>query len=101
MIKTLVNDSVSKALPVALRERSNGEELAIVALVSGIPEKLSEIDVHLHIGTYVPPVFGVGGNGARLAVVGRGRDVAEAKYSDWVRSCRFFNLNCDYDFCEL
>jgi hypothetical protein len=30
-------------------------------------------------------VFGVKGNGARVAVVGPGRDIAEAKYSDWVR----------------
>ncbi|KDP46152.1 hypothetical protein JCGZ_06663 [Jatropha curcas] len=96
-VKALVNDSMRKVLPVALTERRNGEEFAITALVSGNSEKLSEIenlsgenmaqvlDVSVHIGTYVPPVFGVRGNGASLAVVGYGRDFAEAKYSDWVR----------------
>ncbi|PIN23115.1 hypothetical protein CDL12_04164 [Handroanthus impetiginosus] len=38
-----------------------------------------------HPGGYVPSVFGVRGNVARLAIVGRGRDFANAKYSDWVR----------------
>ncbi|KAL0403435.1 UNVERIFIED_CONTAM: hypothetical protein Sradi_1984300 [Sesamum radiatum] len=48
--------------------------------------KISEVlDVYLHIGGYVPPVFGVRGSAAHLAVVGRGRDFANAKYSDWVR----------------
>ncbi|KAJ8766076.1 hypothetical protein K2173_020592 [Erythroxylum novogranatense] len=90
-IRALVNDSVSKVLPVALKERSQGEELAVTTLMTGDMERLSEVsvfeafDVQVHVGTYVPPVFGVVGNGARLAVVGRGREVAEAKYSDWVR----------------
>ncbi|KAK8659424.1 hypothetical protein V6N13_029625 [Hibiscus sabdariffa] len=41
------------------------------------------LDVHLHIGSYVPPVFGIEENGAHLALVGRGRDISDAKYSDW------------------
>ncbi|KAJ6720321.1 D-AMINOACID AMINOTRANSFERASE-LIKE PLP-DEPENDENT ENZYMES SUPERFAMILY PROTEIN [Salix viminalis] len=65
-IKSLVNESVNKVLAVALREtRNEGEELAVTALVTGNTEKL--------------------GNGARVAVVGPGRNIAEAKYSDWVR----------------
>lgn len=88
---------MSKALPMALGERKSGEELAITALVGGNLENLCGIeeidedgvcrvlDVWVHVGMYVPPVFGVRENGARLAVVGRGRDVANAKYSDWVR----------------
>ncbi|KAL6977267.1 hypothetical protein U1Q18_026064, partial [Sarracenia purpurea var. burkii] len=97
IIRALVNDSMSKLMPVALKERRSGEELSITTLVSGKPENLREVenigeemisrvfDVYVHVGIYVPPMFGVRENGAHLAVVGRGRDVANAKYSDWVR----------------
>ncbi|XP_057981869.1 uncharacterized protein LOC131167089 isoform X2 [Malania oleifera] len=97
VIQSLVNDSLSKVLPVASSERRSGEELAITALVSGNLEKLKgneevngdrisqALDVCVHVGAYVPPVFGKREHGAHLAVVGRGRDVAAAKYSDWVR----------------
>ncbi|XP_008233376.1 PREDICTED: uncharacterized protein LOC103332416 [Prunus mume] len=99
-VRELVNRSMKRVLPIALKERSEGEELSITALVSGNLEKLSEnesegldherfgngvFDVSIYIGTYVPTVFGIEGNGAHLAVVGRGRDDASAKYSDWVR----------------
>ncbi|ONI23923.1 hypothetical protein PRUPE_2G216400 [Prunus persica] len=99
-VRELVNRSMKRVLPIALNERSEGEELSITALVSGNLEKLSEnesegldherfgngvFDVSIYIGTYVPTVFGIEGNGAHLAVVGRGRDDASAKYSDWVR----------------
>lgn len=89
---------MSKVLPIALKEWRAGEELSITTLVSGNLGKLGEslnleqegngglLDVSIYIGSYVPPVFGVRGNGAHLAVVGRGRDAAAAKYSDWVRS---------------
>ncbi|XP_043703180.1 uncharacterized protein LOC122653270 isoform X2 [Telopea speciosissima] len=97
VIPSLVNNSLSKALPIALKERKNGEELAVTALVSGNPNKcnvdevdeeeraLRVLDVYVHVGIYIPPVFGDRENGARLAVVGRGRDVARAKFSDWVK----------------
>ncbi|XP_027365955.1 uncharacterized protein LOC113872529 isoform X2 [Abrus precatorius] len=96
-VKMLVNDSMCKVLPTALKERSDCEELAITTLVSGNLEELNAcetvseertrriLDVHVHIESYVPPTFGIGGNGAHLAVVGYGRHVAAAKYSDWVR----------------
>ncbi|GAB4854902.1 hypothetical protein Ancab_023489 [Ancistrocladus abbreviatus] len=92
-----VNDSVRKMLPFAFKGRNAGEELAITALIGGNYEKLravgeldeeldgSVLDVYIHIGLHVPPLCGIAGNGARLAVVGSGRDVAEAKYADWVR----------------
>ncbi|XP_050250248.1 uncharacterized protein LOC126697329 isoform X14 [Quercus robur] len=99
--RALVNDSMSKVLPIAMKERrSDGEELSVTTLVSGNIERLSGIgnvdddddgrvcqalDVYVYVGSYVVPAFGVRENGARLAVVGRGRDVANAKYSDWVR----------------
>ncbi|KAF3433845.1 hypothetical protein FNV43_RR24948 [Rhamnella rubrinervis] len=98
VVRGLVHDSMSKVLGIALKERGDGEELSITALVSGNLEKLSEseilgeeqvckaLDVHVYAGAYVPPVFGIGGNGASLAVVGRGREVAAAKHSDWVRA---------------
>ncbi|KAI7725110.1 hypothetical protein M8C21_026481 [Ambrosia artemisiifolia] len=97
MIPPLVNDSMKKAIPYALKERKGETELAFTALVTGnlensIPDKRVDeedmyrvFNMHLHVSLYDPIVFGVRTNGAHLAVVGRGRDVANAKYSDWVR----------------
>ncbi|KAJ6429025.1 hypothetical protein OIU84_020628 [Salix udensis] len=49
----------------------------------------SFLDEHLmfrvHVGNYVHLVLGVKGDGAPVAVVGPGREYAEAKYSDWIR----------------
>ncbi|XP_039043402.1 uncharacterized protein LOC120182502 [Hibiscus syriacus] len=97
-IQSLVSNSLNQVLPIALEERATGEELVVTALVSGDLEKLKAmknvgnddgvfqfLDVHLHIGSYVPPVFGIEENGAHLALVGRGRDISNVKYSDWVR----------------
>ncbi|KAH0693327.1 hypothetical protein KY285_020424 [Solanum tuberosum] len=93
LVQSLVDDSMRKALPLVLDKRRSGEELAITCLVSGNVDSLEELeekfstafDVYVHVGSYVPPLFGIHQNGARLAVVGRGRRVANAKYSDWVR----------------
>ncbi|GMH13333.1 hypothetical protein Nepgr_015174 [Nepenthes gracilis] len=97
MIRHRVCDSMREALPITLKERNEGKELAITALIGGNFEKMCEIgelneetigsvlDVYVHMGIYVPPLFGVSQNGARLAVVGRGRDLAEAKYAEWAR----------------
>lgn len=68
-----------------LKERSE-EEIAITALVSGNPRSCNGFDVHVHFGMYVPTVFGGRATGARLAVVGFGREIAEAKFSEWARS---------------
>lgn len=95
-IYDLVNGSMSEAMrSVVSKERGRlcGEELAVTVLVTGDEEKLSRLDdekvvdcldVWLHIGGYS---LGVGERAASLALVGRGRDVAAAKYSDWVRYC--------------
>lgn len=85
-------------MPFVVKERNFGEELAFTTLLSGNwgnlnhleggfdAGRISEVlDVYLHVGGYVPPDFGVRGNAAHLAVVGPGRDFANAKYSDWVR----------------
>lgn len=97
-IRDLVSDSTGKVLPRAMRDREMGRELAITVLLSGNLESSRKfvhvdrkrvdhvLDVHVHVSAYVPPVFGAGQSGARLALVGRGRSVAAAKYSDWVRS---------------
>ncbi|XP_024013712.1 uncharacterized protein LOC18020712 isoform X2 [Eutrema salsugineum] len=103
-INDLVNGSMSKALKsgvVKERGRIYGEELAVTVLVTGNMEKLNRLDdencdqeerkvldfldVWLHIGGYSPYPLGVRENSASLALVGHGRDVAAAKYSDWVR----------------
>ncbi|TMW91595.1 hypothetical protein EJD97_014129 [Solanum chilense] len=93
LVQSLVDDSMKKALPLVLDKRTSGEELAITCLVSGHVDSLEELeekfstafDVYVHVGSYVPPLFGIHENAAHLAVVGRGRRVANAKYSDWVR----------------
>jgi hypothetical protein len=102
-VRALVNDSMNKVLPIVMKERSDGEELSVTTLVSGNSERLSGIgnvdvervcealDVYVYVGSYVPLAFGDRENSARLAVVGHGRDVANAKYSDWVRSVCVFS----------
>lgn len=85
-IRPFVEESLRAGLGLALRERDRAgstEELAITTLVRGSEEEEEGLDVFLHIGFFVPPVFGA--TGAHLAVAGRGRDVAAAKYSDWAR----------------
>ncbi|PPS20028.1 hypothetical protein GOBAR_AA00543 [Gossypium barbadense] len=84
-IRSLVSNSLSQVLPIALKERSKGEELAVTALVSGDIEKLKAMKNVGGGGSYIPPVFGIEESGAHLALVGHGRDLADAKYSDWVR----------------
>lgn len=78
------------------KDTNVGHEWAITVLVCGNSEKLTGIvsldeekisralDVHIHVGSYIPMVFGV--SGAHLALVGRGRIIASAKHLDWVRS---------------
>ncbi|KAB1218035.1 hypothetical protein CJ030_MR3G014555 [Morella rubra] len=96
-VRALVDGSMKKVLPIVMNERNGGEELSVTVLVSGNSERLGRIgkvgeerlsealDVHVYVWGYVPRAFSVRGNGARVAVAGRGRDVANAKYSDWVR----------------
>ncbi|XP_074366206.1 uncharacterized protein LOC141707109 isoform X2 [Apium graveolens] len=97
-IKSLVNDSMRNALPLAVKEMKVGEELAVTTLLSGNLENLrgneglddeemlfKVFDVYVRVALYVPLGFGVRENVAHLAAVGPGRDVANAKYSDWVR----------------
>ncbi|XP_078174284.1 uncharacterized protein LOC144567957 [Carex rostrata] len=90
----LYMSSVTKSLNHSLRighrlacdERTRyglTDELAITAFVRSKDGVGGLLDVFLHIGFYVSSVFGSGG--ARLAVAGPGRDLASAKYSDWVR----------------
>lgn len=103
-IYDLVNGSMSEALKSVVVKESDriyGEELAVTVLVTGNVEKLNRLDdgnkcdeerkvldfldVWLHLGAYSPLPLGVRENAASLALVGPGRDVAAAKYSDWVR----------------
>ncbi|XP_028552521.1 uncharacterized protein LOC110109581 isoform X2 [Dendrobium catenatum] len=90
-IRPLVDESLQVGLGFALAERvrraevvEEFTELAVTVLIcNGGVSGSSALDLYLHIGFYVPPVFGAAG--ARLALAGRGRDVAEAKYSQWAR----------------
>ncbi|CAM8910714.1 unnamed protein product [Rhodiola kirilowii] len=98
VVKNMVEHSVDEAMRVAMQtERNKGEELALTALVAGNVGGLIEwrgedeeeinrcFDVYVHVGAYVPGLFGVQGSCARLAMLGRGREAASAKYSDWAR----------------
>nr|GEX51477.1 D-aminoacid aminotransferase-like PLP-dependent enzymes superfamily protein [Tanacetum cinerariifolium] len=78
LIESFVNDSMTKAMPYALKERKSETELVFTALVSGNLRKLVPYDKAGEKDK----------NGAHLAVVGHGRDVANAKYSDWVSRMR-------------
>ncbi|KAL0912020.1 hypothetical protein M5K25_017960 [Dendrobium thyrsiflorum] len=90
-IRPLVDESLQVGLGFALAERvrraevvEEFTELAVTVLIcNGGVSGSSALDLYLHIGFYVPPVFGAAG--ARLALAGRGRDLAEAKYSQWAR----------------
>ncbi|KAK8941152.1 hypothetical protein KSP39_PZI010517 [Platanthera zijinensis] len=84
-IRTLVGESLPKGLGLALAAMDEEiTELAVTALVcSGGVSGSGALDLYLHIAFYVPPVFGA--VGARLAIAGQGRDIAEAKYSQWAR----------------
>ncbi|KAF9616040.1 hypothetical protein IFM89_028337 [Coptis chinensis] len=98
VMRPLVSDALRKVMTISMNKRGGGEELAITSLVSGNVSNLDSIvegdteetriskaiNVCVHVGTYVPLVFGVKENGARLAVVGHGREVARAKFSEWV-----------------
>ncbi|KAI9156985.1 hypothetical protein LWI28_015123 [Acer negundo] len=78
-------------IPSLLTPKLSGIEDVSGSSIGGV------FDVYAHFSGYTPLAFGVRGNGAHLAVVGRGRDVAEAKYSDWVRLCHKFFVVCRKD----
>lgn len=96
IIRGSVNKSMGKVVPFMTESMNPEHEWAITVLVCGNSQKLTgtvsldeqkisrALDVHIHVGSYVPMVFGA--SGAHLALVGRGRIIASAKYSDWVRS---------------
>uniref|UniRef100_A0A6N2LR69 Uncharacterized protein n=1 Tax=Salix viminalis TaxID=40686 RepID=A0A6N2LR69_SALVM len=78
-MKSFLDESVQKELPAASGEmRNEGEELAVTALVTGIIDKLSDVIENVFQALDVR-------DGAPVAVVGPGREYAEAKYSDWIR----------------
>ncbi|KAK4750224.1 hypothetical protein SAY87_027673 [Trapa incisa] len=95
IIQSSVNKSMSRVVPLLTKTMNVEYEWAITVLVCGNSSKLAgtlnldeekfsrALDVHIHISSYIPMVFGAGG--AHLALVGRGRTIASAKHSDWVR----------------
>jgi hypothetical protein len=104
-IQSLVNPSVRVAIHemrARLPMTKDDDDLALTALVRGagagadsVSASGDGLDVFVHVGTYSPPIFGE--SGARLAVAGRGRDAAAAKYASWARSVLYCNLN----FCRF
>ncbi|EES15494.3 hypothetical protein BDA96_08G001800 [Sorghum bicolor] len=92
-IQSLVNPSVRVAIHemrARLPMTKDDDDLALTALVRGagagadsVSASGDGLDVFVHVGTYSPPIFGE--SGARLAVAGRGRDAAAAKYASWAR----------------
>ncbi|KAK4754575.1 hypothetical protein SAY87_002679 [Trapa incisa] len=95
IIQCLVNESISKVSPYICKETKVGQEWSVAVLVCGNSEKFIEhasldrekisraLDVHIHVSSHIPMVFG--SSGASLALVGRGRTLATAKHLDWVR----------------
>ncbi|KAL5228603.1 hypothetical protein ABZP36_016868 [Zizania latifolia] len=83
-IDPLVNRSVRVAIQVMGQSRPPmlGEDMAVTALLRPCAVTTAW-EVCVHLGAYVPPVFGEAG--AKLAVAGRGRDAAAAKYAPWAR----------------
>ncbi|XP_062202842.1 uncharacterized protein LOC133905143 isoform X3 [Phragmites australis] len=82
-VHSLVNPSARVAIHEMRRRLPVMEEdLALTALVRG-GDSGDGLDVFVHVGAYAPPVFGEAG--ARVAVAGRGREVAAAKYAPWAR----------------
>ncbi|KAL6640637.1 hypothetical protein ACP70R_021760 [Stipagrostis hirtigluma subsp. patula] len=82
-VRSLVNPSVRVAIDEMRRRRPVTEEdLAVTALLRG-GDSVDGLDVLVHVGSYVPPVFGE--DGARVAVAGGGRDAAAAKHAPWAR----------------
>ncbi|XXG81113.1 hypothetical protein AAC387_Pa09g1822 [Persea americana] len=90
LIRPLVTQSLQSGLPIVCKERSeekgrSEEEIVITTLVSGDSRASNCLDVYVHFGAYVPIGFAGGESGARLAAVGPGREIANAKFSEWVR----------------
>ncbi|MQL90425.1 hypothetical protein Taro_023019, partial [Colocasia esculenta] len=90
-LRQLIGESLCVGLRKAVKGRmsegggAGSEEFAISTIIRGWEEEEAEsrsLDVCVHIGFYVPQLFGTG---ARLAVAGRGRERAEAKSTEWVR----------------
>jgi hypothetical protein len=83
-IHSLVNRSVWIAVSEMRRRMpvAGKDDLALTALVRGAVSG-DGLDVFVHAGAYEPPVFGE--IGARVAVAGRGRTAAAAKYAPWAR----------------
>ncbi|KAL6011104.1 hypothetical protein ACLOJK_001548 [Asimina triloba] len=91
-IRPLIASSLRAGFQTAFEARAGGgetanaeEELAITTLICGYGGPSDGLDVFVHFGIYAPPMFGRKKNGARLAVIGLGRDLAMAKLSEWVR----------------
>ncbi|GAB2222754.1 hypothetical protein Drorol1_Dr00016878 [Drosera rotundifolia] len=100
VVRGRVGETMREAVRAAMRERKEGEELMVTALIGGNVKRLGEIggvvegeeelgrilDVYVHVGMFMVTRVGVEEEeGACLAVVRGRRDVALAKYSDWVR----------------
>ncbi|KAM0892709.1 hypothetical protein ACQ4PT_025580 [Festuca glaucescens] len=87
-LEPLVNQSVRVGVHEMRRrmlapgECCLGEDMTLTALVRA-GGSAEELEVCVHLGVYVPPVFGDAG--ARLAVAGSGREAAAAKYASWAR----------------
>ncbi|OWM70148.1 uncharacterized protein LOC116194509 [Punica granatum] len=99
IIRCLVNESMSKVTPVVTKDTNIAHDWAITILICGNTDKLTgtvtldeeklskALDVYIHVGSYIPMIFGT--NGAQLALVGRGRIIAAAKHSDWLRGRKY------------
>ncbi|XP_078445358.1 uncharacterized protein LOC144714483 isoform X1 [Wolffia australiana] len=80
--RALVDESLRTGLRRALENRESEGRTGEVVITAMIAEdqRSDGMDVIVHFGDYSPT-----GSGTRVAVAGRGRDMAEAKRTAWVR----------------
>ncbi|KAG9453322.1 hypothetical protein H6P81_006226 [Aristolochia fimbriata] len=83
LIRPRLEDCLREGFPLALkeRERTGNQEFVVTAFISANSAASCGFDSYVHFGAYRPPAE----SGARLAIVGLGREIAAAKHSEWVR----------------
>ncbi|XP_068668256.1 uncharacterized protein [Aristolochia californica] len=87
LIRPRLEDCLREGFPIVLkdRERIGIREFVVTAFISANLGSSCGFDSYIHLGSYQPAAE----SGARLALVGHGREFAEAKHSEWVRRRKY------------
>lgn len=109
-LKFMVQSSLSIGLKEALAIRKDDEELLVMAFITGAAEDHAEnthsnehagFEVCVHISRYLPINPDVANSGIQVAVMGLGRDLPNAKHSEWVRSRQALEKRRPKDVTEI